>query len=290
MTEIMGASHYCSHMLAQADRDIEAANSEGKKLKRLNEDLESSLAETELARDAAMLARDEAVQGREAANARIRVLEAELYKQRHDRLAMEHLYSDVKAALAAEQSAREDEREKMETDFQRRLDEAKRIAGEEQHQKEQSLRAKIKEDIYAYGVGFRRSAMFLIREKHPGIDLSGIDFCSLRGAEIPDPDDGEEEEEAEPIQQEVTMDDLFGAGDEGQETNPVIPSADTIAELPNESAVLETVAVTVPQNESNVLDVAVVENVSSIISPGDSVLDASKSMDVTVVPPQTGDE
>ena len=125
MTEIMGASHYCSHMLAQADRDIEAANSEGKKLKRLNEDLESSLAETELARDAAMLARDEAVQGREAANARIRVLEAELYKQRHDRLAMEHLYSDVKAALAAEQSAREDEREKMETDFQRRLDEAK---------------------------------------------------------------------------------------------------------------------------------------------------------------------
>ena len=47
--------------------------------------------------------------------------------------------------------------------------------------------------------------MFLIREKHPGIDLSGIDFLSLRGVEILDKDDGEEEDN-EPIDQEVTID------------------------------------------------------------------------------------
>ena len=40
---------------------------------------------------------------------------------------MDQLYSDVKKALVAEQSAREAKREKMETVFQRTLDEVKRI-------------------------------------------------------------------------------------------------------------------------------------------------------------------
>ena len=62
--------------------------------------------------------------------------------------------------------------------------------------------------------------MFLIRERHPGIDLSGIDFLSLRGAAIPDKDDGEEEE--------VTMDDQFGAWDEIQTVSPNNPSAEII--------------------------------------------------------------
>ena len=51
--------------------------------------------------------------------------------------------------------------------------------------------AQVKKETYTYGVGFRRSALFLIKERHPEIDLSGIDFLSLRRAEILDKDDGE---------------------------------------------------------------------------------------------------
>ena len=47
---------------------------------------------------------------------------------RHDRLVMEQLYSDVKKALVAEQSAREAETERMEAVFQRTLDEVKRAS------------------------------------------------------------------------------------------------------------------------------------------------------------------
>ena len=46
----------------------------------------------------------------------------------------------------------------------------------------------------------------MIRERHPEIDLSGIDFLSLRGAEVPDKDDGEEEDN-EPIEPEVLVGD-----------------------------------------------------------------------------------
>ena len=69
----------------------------------------------------------------------------------------------------------------MEVAFQCTLDEVKRALDIERQEKEQSLRSQVKEEIYTYGVGFRRSTLFLIRERYPEIDLSGIDFLSLRG-------------------------------------------------------------------------------------------------------------
>ena len=87
----------------------------------MNQDLESTLVDTELARDVAILSRNDAMEGRDATVARTHQLElerdrmvSEIQKCRHDRLAMEQLYSDVKKALVAEQSAREAERERME--------------------------------------------------------------------------------------------------------------------------------------------------------------------------------
>ena len=60
--------------------------------------------------------------------------------------------------------------------------------------------------------------MFLIREKHPRIDLFGIDFPSLRGVEIPNQDDSEDEDvEVEDQDQEVSMNDLFDAGNDPQQ-------------------------------------------------------------------------
>ena len=76
----MGANHYCSHMLTQAELDVESANSEVKNLKRVNQDLKSTLADTELARDTVMLIRNEAMEGRDAAIARTHQLELERNK------------------------------------------------------------------------------------------------------------------------------------------------------------------------------------------------------------------
>ena len=103
-------------------------------------------------------------------------------------------------------------RERMEVVFQRTLDEVKRASDIERLKKEQSLRAQVKEEIYTYRVGFKRSTLFLIRERHPEIDLSGIDFLSLRSAEISDKDDGKEEND-ESIEQEMLVDDQGGASD-----------------------------------------------------------------------------
>ena len=36
---------------------------------------------------------------------------------------------------------------------------------------------------------FRRLTLFLIRRKYPNIDLSDIDFSSMEGHDVPDPDD-----------------------------------------------------------------------------------------------------
>ena len=130
----MGANHYSSHMMTQAELNVESTNSEVQSLRRVNQDLESTLVDTELARDAVMLSRNEAMEGRDAAVARTHQLElewdkivSEIQKLRHDRLAMEQLYSDVKKALVAEQSAREAETERMEVVFQRTLDKVKRV-------------------------------------------------------------------------------------------------------------------------------------------------------------------
>ena len=135
-------------MIAQVELDMESVNSEVQSLRRVNQDLESTLADTELARDAAMLSRNEAMEMRDAAVARTHLLKLErdkmvleIQKLRHDRLAMEQLYSDVKKALVVEQFAREAEREKMEAVFQRTFDERKRGSETEQLEKEQALRS-----------------------------------------------------------------------------------------------------------------------------------------------------
>ena len=73
----MGANHYCSHMMVQAELDVESANSEVQSLKRVNQDLESTLIDTEFAREAAMLSRNKAMEMRDAAVARTRLLELE---------------------------------------------------------------------------------------------------------------------------------------------------------------------------------------------------------------------
>ena len=84
MAEIIGANHYCSHMMMQADLDVESTNSEMQSLKRVNQDLEITLAETKLAQDATMLSQNEAMEGRDAAVARTRQLELE-----RDRMVLE---------------------------------------------------------------------------------------------------------------------------------------------------------------------------------------------------------
>ena len=76
----MGANHYSSHMMTQAELDVESANSEVKSLKRVNQDLKSTLADTELARDTAMLIRNEAMEGRDTAIAQTHQLELERNK------------------------------------------------------------------------------------------------------------------------------------------------------------------------------------------------------------------
>ena len=46
--------------------------------------------------------------------------------------------------------------------------------------------------IYKYEVGFKCSAIYLIKEKHLEINLSEVDFLSLKSVIVPDPDDGKE--------------------------------------------------------------------------------------------------
>ena len=83
----------------------------------------------------------------------------------------------------------------------------------------------------------------MIRERHLRINLSGIDFLSLRGAKIPDEDD-RKEEDSEPTDQEVSMDDQFGAGNGIRMVNPENPSSNTIPTVVGTTpSVSETTAV-----------------------------------------------
>ena len=45
-------------------------------------------------------------------------------------------------------------------------------------------------NVIKYEIGFRRSTLFFIRQKHLVIDLSWINFANLEGHDIPDPGDG----------------------------------------------------------------------------------------------------
>ena len=45
-------------------------------------------------------------------------------------------------------------------------------------------------DIVKFGMGFRHSALFMIRRKYPNLDLSYVDLTLMEGHEKPDPANG----------------------------------------------------------------------------------------------------
>ena len=47
-------------------------------------------------------------------------------------------------------------------------------------------------DILKFGITFRRSALFMIREKYHDLDFSDINFTNMKGYNVPDPVDGSE--------------------------------------------------------------------------------------------------
>ena len=51
------------------------------------------------------------------------------------------------------------------------------------------LRGKSIQQAISFGIRFRRSALYRIRQKHLGIDLSGINFKSMEDIDKPDHDD-----------------------------------------------------------------------------------------------------
>ena len=60
--------------------------------------------------------------------------------------------------------------------------------------REATLREKTKQeairDILKFGMTFRRSAIFMIKEKYPDLDFSDINFTDMKGYNIPYPSDG----------------------------------------------------------------------------------------------------
>ena len=61
VAKIVRASHYSSHLLAQTIWDIESTRFDIKRLERVVEDVESSLADNKFVRKATMLTRNEAI-------------------------------------------------------------------------------------------------------------------------------------------------------------------------------------------------------------------------------------
>ena len=47
-------------------------------------------------------------------------------------------------------------------------------------------------EILKYGMSFRRSAIFMIKQKYPKLDLFDINLTLMHGYDIPDPTDGSE--------------------------------------------------------------------------------------------------
>ena len=101
--------------------------------------------------------------------------------------------------------------------------------------------------------------MFLIKEKHRRVDLSSINFLSLKGAEILNLDDGENEGSKVEDDQKVTMDDLFGTEDDPITENLVDPTADVFALHP---LVTESVSTQLVPNKSVIVASELVPNVT----------------------------
>ena len=52
-----------------------------------------------------------------------------------------------------------------------------------------ALREKSIQQVVSFGIYFRPSTLYLIRQKYPEIDLSSIDFKSIEGNDVHDQDD-----------------------------------------------------------------------------------------------------
>ena len=120
----------------------------------------------------------------------------------------------------------------------------------------------------------------MIKERHLEIDLSGIDFLSLRGAEVPDKDDGEEEDN-EPIEPEVLVGDQGDAGDGIRAVifdNPSMEAIPTV--IQTATAVSEATAVS-----TEITPIVASEVVSDVLVPVGSAENVSKSFDVIINPP-----
>ena len=104
--------------------------------------------------------------------------------------------------------------------------------------------------------------MFLVKEKHPEIDLFGIYYWSLRGIEILNPNDGENEGAQVEDDQEVTINDLFDVGKDTVVENLIDPTVDmsalhplVIKSVPTKSIPNEFVIVA-SESIPNVIDLA----------------------------------
>ena len=125
----------------------------------------------------------------------------------------------------------------------------------------------------------------MIRERHPEIDLSRIDFLSLRRIEVPDKDDGEEEDN-EPIEPEVLVGDQGDAGDGIRAVNPDNPSVGAIPTvIQTATAVSEATAVS-----AEITPIVASEVVLDVLVPVESAENVSKFSDVIIDPPQIGDK
>ena len=65
------------------------------------------------------------------------------------------------------------------------------------------------EEIVNYRINFRCSALFMIREKHSGLDLSGIDFFEMKGYDKLDRADGFDRSKDQGVREMVGQMDLF---------------------------------------------------------------------------------
>ena len=84
--------------------------------------------------------------------------------------------------------------------------------------------------VVQYVMHFRRSSLFLIREKHPDIDIFGINFDSMKGNNIVNLNDGSTITHAGEVKDEG--DDLEDAEDMEYAFDAKLISADPTKDLP----------------------------------------------------------
>ena len=80
-------------------------------------------------------------------------------------------------------------------------------AAEERIKKEayDLARADAAQEILEYGMGFRRSALFMIREKYPDLDLSDVDLTEIRGYDKPDPAEGSDQQKDQDAEEDAKI-------------------------------------------------------------------------------------